>query len=138
MLDDRLVCRWCGRLFDNPQAMRLFGTEEPVPEFCPKCEHGLKVEVTSYYGEKRLLGCYVFKDGVLRWQGEIRADGSAYGEPFDGGAVRASSRMEDGWIKTVDDPERWLRAVPDYLAMRGHLGAKIVADPNPRKEASRA
>ena len=138
MTGDPLVCGFCGGLFDDPRPLRLFGSEEPVPEFCRSCESGLKVEVTSYYDGKRLLGCYVFKDSVLRWQGETRADGSAYGEPFDGGAVRASTRMEDGWIKQADDPERWLRAVPNYLAMRGHLGAKIVADRKPRKERSHA
>ena len=92
----------------------------------------LEVEVTSY---GVALGSYVLEGGVLRWEGlgghkapfdpadRYEIDGVYLSRP-----IRASDRMEDGWIVPEDDPERWLRRVPGYYAMRGHLTAKIVVD----------
>lgn len=93
----------------------------------------LEVAVTSGYSGLR--GSYVLEDGVLRWEG---IDGRP--EPFDADdplkidgvflhrGIRASDRMEDGWIVPEDDPERWLRRVPGFFAMRGHMTAEIVRD----------
>ena len=83
-----------------------------------------------------LIGSYILEDGDLRWEGI-----NGRRAPFDpddrvgigkgvylSRPIRASDRMEDGWIVPENDPERWLRRVPGYYAMRGHMTAEIVRD----------
>ena len=89
----------------------------------------LRVAVTSLYGG--LLGAYVLDDGVLRWEGERRDPFASHEQVIEGRVLRRAILAEDGpgtWITPEDDPERWLRRLPGFLAMRGHMTAEVVRD----------
>ena len=81
-------------------------------------------------------GSYVLEDGVLRWDG---LDGrpevfAGHRQVIDGRVMRRAILAEDRpdtWIVPEDDPERWLRRVPGFCAMRGIITAEIVAEPEP-------
>ena len=51
-----------------------------------------------------------FQTGVVNEVWSVRVD--------DRG-ILASDDFRDGWIEPGPDPERWLRRVPGFLAMRG-------------------
>ena len=84
----------------------------------------LEVAVTTLH--EGLIGSFVFSDGVLSWEPLVPGHMDPYGDMDY--PIRASERMEDGWIRPSDDPERWIRALPGYMSMRGHLASEIVQD----------
>lgn len=78
----------------------------------------LKVAITSLY--EGLLGEWVLDRGELRWE-------SKGGNPF-GERILATDTPGE-WITLQENPERWMRRLPGYLALRsGHLTAEITED----------
>ncbi len=92
----------------------------------------LRVAVTSAYSG--LLGSYVLDDdGAVTWEWDRNwSDRSRSFEerPTHAFADRPIlARDEPGeWIVFDDDPERFVRRLPGFLAMRGHMTAEITLD----------
>jgi len=130
-----LVCRYCGKEFPDRRG-QLPGLEDSPEEFSPSYEPETTLtflvrrrhpcwKSRSHRSTGGLLGSHVLEDGVLRWEG-INGRGDPYGDMNI--PIRASEVMEDGWIRPSDGPERWLRALPGYMSMRGHMASEIVQD----------